>query len=112
MRHARFVTASKSIRGQRAVTDQDQQRREIYYRGTVQGVGFRYTVRRIAGQFKVSGFVRNEPDGRVLLVVEGTRRQVDRFVEKIQGELGHYIAEADETVGPAAGEFHSFKIRF
>ena len=42
--------------------------------GRVQGVGFRYTVRSLAVGFDVTGFVRNLPDGRVHLVVEGGRR--------------------------------------
>ena len=36
--------------------------------GWVQGVGFRIFVARIAGQLGLTGWVRNEPDGRVRTV--------------------------------------------
>ena len=47
------------------------EQREIHYSGRVQGVGFRYTVRSLASRTAVTGFVKNLPDGRVQLVVEG-----------------------------------------
>ncbi len=33
------------------------ERREVYYSGRVQGVGFRFSVRRIAVDLDISGFV-------------------------------------------------------
>ncbi len=39
--------------------------RQVLYSGHVQGVGFRYTVRRIASGYEVTGWVKNLPDGRV-----------------------------------------------
>lgn len=89
----------------------EQQRREVYYSGRVQGVGFRFTVRAIAGRFAVSGFVRNMPDGRVHLVVEGSAGEIDRFLDAIQAEMRHYIAATQQIAGPATGRFHSFEIR-
>ena len=90
----------------------EQQRREVYYSGRVQGVGFRFTVRAIASRFAVSGFVRNLPDGRVHLVVEGSAGEIDRFLDAIQAEMRHYIAAADQTAGPATGRFKAFEIRY
>ena len=58
---------------------------EVYYAGRVQGVGFRYTVRSLAARFDVTGFVRNLPDGRVHLVVEGDAGEIDAFLEADQG---------------------------
>ena len=89
----------------------EQQRREVYYSGRVQGVGFRFTVREVAGRFAVSGFVRNLPDGRVHLVVEGSAGEIDRFLNAIQAEMRPYIAATEQTVSPATGRFNSFEIR-
>ena len=89
----------------------EQQRREVYYSGRVQGVGFRFTVRAIAGRFAVSGFVRNLPDGRVHLAVEGSAGEIDRFLDAIQAEMRHYIAATQQTVSPATGRFNAFEIR-
>lgn len=88
-----------------------RQRREIYYQGMVQGVGFRYTTRRIAAGFPVFGFVRNLSDGRVELVVEGEAGDLARFVAMVRQELGQFIENVEETVGPAHNEYRRFEIR-
>ena len=54
------------------MTASGAEQREVYYSGRVQGVGFRYTVRSLASRMAVTGFVKNLPDGRVHLVVEGS----------------------------------------
>ena len=72
------------MQGLEAVSEHEQQR-EIHYAGRVQGVGFRYTVRSLAARFDVTGFVRNLPDGRVHLVVEGDARRNRRFLGCDQG---------------------------
>jgi acylphosphatase len=88
------------------------ERREVYYRGRVQGVGFRYTVRRIASRLAVSGYVKNLPDGRVLLVAEGQPDELDRLLAAVRLELGRYTSDVGESVGPASGQFDGFDIRF
>ncbi|HOB98565.1 MAG TPA: acylphosphatase [Verrucomicrobiota bacterium] len=54
-------------------------RLHIWYSGHVQGVGFRYSVRSVAQGYEVAGLVRNLLDGRVELVAEGTRDELDAF---------------------------------
>jgi acylphosphatase len=88
------------------------EQREVHFWGTVQGVGFRYTARRIASLFKVSGYVRNEPDGEVLLVAEGESAEVDRFLAAVQAEMAGYIERLEQSTGPATGQFRHFDIRF
>ena len=92
-------------------SNEPSQRREIYYSGRVQGVGFRYTTRNIASRFDVSGFVRNLPDGRVLLVVEGDGETLQAFVAAIGAEMEHYIRGTDSSVRPPTHEFTRFEIR-
>lgn len=41
-----------------------------HYEGRVQGVGFRYTVKKIATGFDVTGTISNLPDGRVELLAQ------------------------------------------
>jgi len=90
----------------------DVQRREVYYSGRVQGVGFRYTARSLARRFAVSGFVKNLPDGRVHLLVEGQPQEVGLFLAAIREEMGYYISDTEETSGPATGRFRGFEVRF
>lgn len=49
--------------------------------GTVQGVFFRASTKKIADQLGVSGFVRNEPDGTVYIEAEGADDVLQQFVD-------------------------------
>jgi acylphosphatase len=55
-------------------------RKRVMVSGQVQGVFFRDSCRRIAGQQGITGWVRNLPDGRVEAVFEGDPDSVDRMV--------------------------------
>jgi acylphosphatase len=87
------------------------ERRHALYAGHVQGVGFRYTVRHLAGGFQVSGFVRNLADGRVEVVAEGTPAELDRFLAAIAEGMAHYIGNVAVDARPGTGEFDQFEIR-
>jgi acylphosphatase len=58
--------------------------RRIVVSGRVQGVGFRHFVREAAMAEGASGWVRNLPDGRVELQVEGERDAVDRIERRVR----------------------------
>ena len=55
-------------------------RRRVVVHGQVQGVGFRYSVLRMAQQRDVSGWVSNRADGAVEAVFEGDPGAVERLV--------------------------------
>ena len=58
----------------------------ILYSGSVQGVGFRYTVKTVATGFEVSGTVRNLSDGRVELVAQGVKAELEAlFARQCKG---------------------------
>jgi acylphosphatase len=59
------------------VEDINMERLHAIVHGDVQGVGFRYFVQRRAQQIGLSGWVRNNDDGTVELVAEGTRTQLE-----------------------------------
>ena len=86
------------------------QRRTVFYRGRVQGVGFRYTARRIAQTYAVTGFVRNRTDGRVELVAEGDQAEIDRFLAEIVATMESNIHDVQSATSPATGQFSSFEI--
>ncbi len=88
------------------------ERQLVYFTGQVQGVGFRYTARRLASRFPVTGYVRNMPDGRVELVVEGAASEVDRFVDELRTTMGSHVRHCDIQRISASGEFDGFQIRF
>jgi acylphosphatase len=94
-----------------SVSQSGREQREVHYRGRVQGVGFRYTVRSLAAGFEVTGFVRNLPDGQVHLVIEGDGEQTEGLLDAVKTEMSHYISDVQEVVRPATGRFQTFEIR-
>jgi acylphosphatase len=84
---------------------------KVLYEGRVQGVGFRWTTRRIAQGYDVTGQVRNLPDGRVELYASGEPEEVVHFLKDIRESAlaGHITAEqADDVAVPAS--FKGFHI--
>lgn len=85
--------------------------RQVFYEGRVQGVGFRWTVKRIATGFEVTGWVRNLDDGRVELQVAGDEAEVSAFLQAIrESELKANIRTTEEHVTEAPGG-RGFEIR-
>ncbi len=87
------------------------QRKHCYYTGRVQGVGFRYTVKNIAMRFDISGYVRNLPDGRVELIVEGPSEEIDQMLHAVDDRMNGYIHKVETNSFPATAEFSHFHIR-
>ena len=83
----------------------------VLYEGYVQGVGFRWTTKRIAHGYEVSGWVRNLPDGRVELQVSGEEEEVDAFLRAIRESTlgGHITAERAAEI-ELASPFKGFRI--
>jgi acylphosphatase len=86
-------------------------RKTYHFDGRVQGVGFRYTAQNIALQYDVAGYVRNLPDGRVELVLEGEDEVLDRIVTNVSRRMNSYIRHIQSSTEPATGEFSDFGIR-
>ena len=87
------------------------ERWEVWFRGRVQGVGFRFATRDVASRFAVVGFVENLVDGRVRLVVEGTPAELGRFVDAVVGAMQRHVDGCERQTSSATGEFGSFEIR-
>ncbi len=87
--------------------------RRVHYEGRVQGVGFRYTTKRIAAGYDVFGWVRNLPDGRVELEVSAEQdEELDDFLEAIrESDLGGHIRGEEEVEIPAPPDHSGFTIR-
>jgi len=94
-----------------STTPTTHRRRELWYSGTVQGVGFRYNVSFSAERCRVHGFVCNLADGRVHLVAEGTEGDLDDFQTEIADRMGDRIQSVEAQTGMATGEFRRFDIR-
>jgi len=83
----------------------------VLYSGTVQGVGFRYNVKTTATGFEVTGTVRNLPDGRVELIAEGAKTELEEFRQAIRDSgLDHFINKEQVTWSEAQNQFRGFEI--
>jgi acylphosphatase len=77
----------------------------------VQGVGFRYTTKTVAAGFEIASTVRNLPDGRVELIAEGTRAELEAFCDAIRGAgLAGFIRDESVTWSETKDEFRGFEI--
>ncbi|MYW45232.1 carbamoyltransferase HypF [Streptomyces sp. SID161] len=87
-------------------------RRRLTVRGTVQGVGFRPHVHRLATATGLSGFVGNTGDG-VLIEIEGPADEVDRFCAVLAAQPPPLatVTSVDGVHLPATGETGPFTIR-
>ena len=84
----------------------------IFYSGTVQGIGFRYTVQRFASSLKLTGWVKNLSDGRVEILVEGNQEDIEKLMNQIAEKFQGYIKNKEFSSAPASGKFKDFQITF
>ena len=63
-----------------------QARWRIIFSGKVQHVGFRYTAYYLAKELYLSGWVRNLPDGRVLLEAQGGVSRIRKLVLQLKSQ--------------------------
>jgi acylphosphatase len=84
----------------------------LYYSGTVQGVGFRYTARQIADDLGVYGWAKNLGDGRVEVVAEAEEDILQDFLSRINQYFSRDIQKTDTQKQLATGGFKDFSIRF
>lgn len=82
----------------------------IRVHGQVQGVTFRYSALAHARRWRVTGFVRNDPDGTVYLEVEGSPAALEKFlrwckkgpwfakVERLEVAAGGVVGFLDFTI--------------
>lgn len=83
----------------------------VLYSGRVQGVGFRYTAKSVAAGFEITGTVRNLPDGRVELVAEGLKGELESFRDAIrEAGLSGLIRNEAVTWSEATGDLRGFEI--
>jgi acylphosphatase len=76
------------------MTRESRIRIQVRYTGHVQGVGFRFTCSWIASSHAVTGWVRNEHDGSVLLEAQGSPDAVEGFLNAVAQQMESKISAA------------------
>lgn len=56
----------------------------ISVEGHVQGVGFRYSTKKLADSIGILGTVRNKADGSVAIEAVGSDEQLDQFINELE----------------------------
>jgi acylphosphatase len=88
-------------------------RATIRVSGIVQGVYYRYSTKQKADELKVTGFVRNLPDGSVEAQVEGEEECVGNLIEWCkQGPRGARVDRVDVEWDEPSLRFADFSIRY
>ena len=88
-----------------------RRRLTVHYSGQVQGVGFRYTAKTVATGFALTGTIRNLPDGRVELVAEGPRDELEAFRAALRDAgLAGFIRDEQLHWADAMHHFRGFEI--
>jgi acylphosphatase len=75
--------------------DSDIIRKKIRFTGRVQGVGFRYRTQMMAAEIGLTGWVRNEYDGSVIMEVQGIESKIDRLIDTLNGSRFIRITDMD-----------------
>lgn len=84
----------------------------VRYSGDVQGVGFRATVRRIAGGFSIKGWVKNDSDGSVSMIATAEAKELEAFLQAIRdSRLGPGIEREEVEPQPSPAHAIGFDIR-
>jgi len=95
-----MVSAEKSV-----------QARRFLVRGRVQGVGFRWFVEREARLLGVAGWVRNNTDGAVEVLAQGSREQLSNLrVRLLQGPRAARVDDVDESEANLTQGLTTFRI--
>jgi len=84
----------------------------VVYSGSVQGVGFRYTARRLALELGITGWVKNRGDGGVEVMAEGEDGALKDFLGRIGESFAGHIRDAQVSWEPATDSFRYFTVKF
>jgi acylphosphatase len=87
------------------------QARRYIVRGRVQGVGFRWFVEREAHILGIAGWVRNNADGSVEVLAQGSRDQLSGLHSRLrEGPRAARVDAVEESEVRAATGITSFRI--
>ena len=84
--------------------------KHIFFSGHVQGVGFRFTAQSVAKRYELTGFVRNNHDGKVEMLVQGQKEDIEDCLHDLQETFAINDFES-EDIAPDPS-YIDFRIKF
>ena len=79
--------------------------------GHVQGVGYRWFVKRSAEKYQIKGYTINNPDKSVYIEAEGSEENLDSFILLCKQGPSHAIVDNIKVTSQKIKEFKYFDIR-
>ena len=86
--------------------------KHIVFSGSVQGVGFRFTVLNIASRYHLTGYVRNLTNGKVEMLAQGPAETIDSCIRDIEDSFSGYIRQTDIQPATPDPKLADFRITF
>ncbi len=86
-------------------------RQRIIFQGRVQGVGFRARTASIASRYPVTGWVRNEPDGTVMLEAQADEQILENFLNDLRRKTSGLVEREIHAHVRTVPDESSFEIR-
>ena len=82
----------------------------VFISGFVQGVGYRYFVKKHARDLGLAGWVKNLPDRRVEALFTGSKEQIEKTIEECR--KGPFLSEVEnvEVEWVREENFNSFEV--
>ncbi len=90
----------------------NQTAKHIIFTGRVQGIGFRFTALDIANRYRLTGLVRNLPEGTVEMIAQGPSDDIADCIRDIKEAFEGYIRETKTEEIPQDPKYTDFKITF
>ena len=92
-------------------TEKATEARRYVVRGRVQGVGYRWFVEREAHILGIAGWVRNNHDGSVEILAQGTHDQLSGLRSRLrEGPRAARVDNVEEAEAQPAAGLSSFRI--
>ena len=82
----------------------------IYFKGRVQGVGFRYMTQRFAKNLGLVGWVKNLPDGRVEILAQGEKNKIQNLLDELNNHFKGHIQDCQADMHEGLDSYKNFEI--
>lgn len=87
-------------------------RKKIICHGHVQGVGFRYNARYLANEYEITGWVKNEYDGTVLMELQGSEEYIGIMLRELSEDRYIRISYMDIDSIPVVMDEKKFRVKY
>ena len=86
---------------------------EITVTGRVQGVGYRYFTIQRARDLGLTGWVKNQPDGSVLIIAQADEDVINTFIDYLKiGPARSRVSQISKVKLNTLGDFDNFSVKY